>query len=282
MKMLGRIAPLLAALTALALAISCGTQPSQPTPPQAVTAGGPEGTMRAMPDNVPWPPPPSGGGGGGVVPVPWPPSQPTPTPAPSSAPSPAPGPTPTPNPSPVACPASLVLNAAGTPKLLSAATGDWALFGTPLGDYGTDCLVDRLRLSMHVTTAAGFGSAPSTDTPRAQLGICGTGQGWSGCGADHLYSFSGVDAVATGNQLGSSCGDFVFDTGSGTAWDNNAPPAPPYAGTYRFAADSLILDNTRLRNLDLTFLYVFDHPEDAVLECARIEIWTRIARSPAP
>jgi hypothetical protein len=132
---------------------------------------------------------------------------------------------------------------------------------------------------MYVTTATGFGSGPTPFTdPRANMVVCGSGVGFGGCSQSGIYSFQ---FNATGTQIGSSCSDFVFDTAGTTVFDPAAPPTPPYSGTYQW--DPLrfgVGDQWHLNGITYDFGGTSGHPPDTVLQCARIDIKTKIVPVP--
>jgi hypothetical protein len=135
-----------------------------------------------------------------------------------------------------------------------------------------DCFIRDVRITLHITSATGF-----TARPRLFLGHCGsgfntTGGGFSGCSGTTIYDF---DSSASGNQLGTNCSDFAFDTAAGTPLDP-AVVATPYSGTWQLDPDrSGIGRFYNLRGLELDFGSASADPADAVLECARIEITTQ-------
>lgn len=148
------------------------------------------------------------------------------------------------------------------------------LFPEITTNYASSCQLKEVKVTLYVTTVAGF-TSPFFDTPRASLGHCGTGPTWSGCSSTSLYDFN-FSVPATGNALGSSCGDFVFDTRATAPWNPDAPPPPPYSGTFQ-------LDPARngagrpyhLSGLEYD-LMAGGHPDDAILQCARIDITTQV------
>lgn len=155
--------------------------------------------------------------------------------------------------------------------LLSSATNNSAVF-PQLPTYDPHCVVKEISISMQVTTATGF--APNFTNPSAQMGVCGAGVGFTGCIASPLYAFQ---SNASGTRLGTSCSDFVFDTTASTPFNGASPPAPPYSGTYQVdPGRSGVGDLWYLAGLQYEFSYVFNHPPDAMLECATIVITTQI------
>ena len=243
-----------------------------PTPVQPGSGSGPGSSPTPVQPRPigpsPSPTPVQGGGGG----------NPSPSPSPSGTPTPGPTPTPTPTPTPVApCPAILTINAVGTPMLLSDAQFNDAVFPLVTANYDSHCVVKEVKISMHVTTVTGFVGGLGTDytKPTVQLGVCGGGIGFNGCIASRMYSFQ-TPGQASGNQIGTTCSDFAFDTASATVWDPMAPPAAPFSGTYQLdPARSGVGDLWYLKGLQYTVAYSFGHPPDTILECARIDVTTQ-------
>jgi len=129
-----------------------------------------------------------------------------------------------------------------------------------------------------VTTVTGFVQVSATEdytTPNAVLLMCGSGVGFSGCGQSGIYFFDFADP-AGGNQIGTDCGDFAFDTIATTPWEPSSV-TPPYSGTYQWDPGRTgVGDLWRLRGIEYEFVNTFGHPPDAVLECARIEVTTQL------
>ncbi len=134
---------------------------------------------------------------------------------------------------------------------------------------------------MYVTTATGFvAGVPPADYRSPEMGLleCGgavnsSGVSVSGCGSIGTYAFADS---ASGNSIGSTCGDFVFDTTSTNVWSYSAPPAAPYSGTYQLGDGSggLVGLFYTLQGLQLQ-LTQSGHPPDAILQCARVDITTK-------
>jgi hypothetical protein len=295
-----RLAPvlLMAGTIAVTVAVIVACSGPSPTAPSGRTAGPTaarpadvwDGTVTTMASPITFPIPVGGGDfpipvGGGDFPIvggggdvgPTPPPTPTPTADPSAAPSGTPTPPPTPTPTP--CPPTFTVNAPGTPRLFDqgTTTDDIIIVG---GTYGPECRVKDVRISLHVTTATGFVGGIGT-SPGAWMIICGegvnsAGVGFAGCGGSGpLFYFSGT---ATGNELGSNCSNFVFDTTAATPFNPLAPGAPPYAGTYGWDFDGR--DSWFLNDLQLRF--AADGPDDMILQCATLVFTTEIVPFPSP
>jgi hypothetical protein len=165
--------------------------------------------------------------------------------------------------------------------LLSDAINNDALFPPDPSEYDSRCLVKDVKITMHVTTVTGFVQLSATEdytTPSAGVGVCGSGVGFSGCSSSGTYFFDSADP-ATGNQIGTNCGDFVFDTTATTPWEPSSV-TPPYSGTYQWdtgiaGVGGVLGDLWRLRRIEYR-LSGGGHPPDAVLECARIEVTTEL------
>jgi hypothetical protein len=160
---------------------------------------------------------------------------------------------------------------------LSAATGLNSVFPTINTNYADSCRLKDIRFTVRVTSATGF-VAPVFDDPTMSVGHCGATSTSSGCSSDTTYSFL-FPAAATGNTIGgAACGSLVFDTAAAQPeWNRTAPPPAPYTGTFKWdPTRSGIGSDYMLRGLDLDLSYVFNHPPDAVLECAQIVITTKI------
>jgi hypothetical protein len=274
-----RLNPVYPLVGALAVLVACESYRASTTGPDATADGGnartalypiptPVSVPGGNPTTVPVPGGPNVGGGGGG-------GSPSPSPSPSASPTPEPTPTPTPTPT-VPCPPTLTINATSTPMLMSDAANNDALFAKVTANYDTTCVVKDVKVTMRVTTTTGFN--PGFTSPTVQLGVCGSGVGFTGCSASILYSFQ---SNATGTQIGTTCSDFVFDTTATTPFDPAAPPAAPYSGTYQLdAARSGVGDEWHLKDLAYEFINVSGHPADAMLECARIVITTKTIAAP--
>jgi hypothetical protein len=163
------------------------------------------------------------------------------------------------------------------PLSAAAAAGFNHIFPTITTNYGNDCRLADVRFTVRVTSATGY-VAPDFDEPELSVGHCGASPTITGCSATRTFWFR-TPRPATGNTIGgAACGDLVFDTAAAQpAWDGNAPPPPPYTGTFKWdPTRSDIGHDFMLRGLELDLSYVFNHPPDAVLECAQIVIKTKI------
>jgi len=232
---------------------------------------GPSGSSFATPQPGPVGPKP------GQTPGPKPggpkfPGQPTPKPSPTPTPTPVPTPTPTPT---VPCPATLTITSVGTPKFLQAAINNDAVFPQITDNYDNTCVVKDVKIALHLTTPTGFVSTPTDYTdPNLTIGVCGSGVGFSGCSQSGTYSFQ---SNATGNEIGTTCGDFVFNTAATTVFDPAAPPTAPYSGTYQWdAARTGVGDEWHLKGLQYSIINTSNHPPDTTFECAQIDITTQI------
>ncbi len=292
--------------------LACSQQ--SPVAPSGSTHGtSTSGTLTAMasnvpggnPSTVPVPGGPGGGGGGGVpggpgsgggggvpggnpstAPVPGAPGfNPGPgggggTPGPGGGGGGSPSPSPSPSGSPtVPCPTTLTLNATGTPKLLSAATDITSpAFPQITTNYPDTCVVKDVKVTVYLTTVTGFVATPTNYTsPSLSLGVCGSGVTFGGCSSSTLYSFN---FTATGNSIGTTCGDVSFDTTATTVFNPAAPPPAPYSGTYELdPARTGVGDKWLLRDLQYD-LEQGDHPPDTSLRCARIVITTQFVAGP--
>jgi len=170
------------------------------------------------------------------------------------------------------------MTAVGTPVLISAASNNRTLFPEVTTNYGLDCVIDQVKVTLYLTTTIGFINTPSGDyrSPGASISVCGNGVGFSGCTSSSLFFFV---SNATGNQLGSACGNFVFDTTATAPFDATAPPPAPYDGTYQLdPTGSGVGDNWRLKNIQ--FDLSGGGPPDLTLQCAKIDLTTKIVPIP--
>lgn len=257
-----------------------GHSPTTPSfGPSAVPIGpkpGPVGpsTRPVGPSGAPVGPSPTGPVGGGTPPAP------APTTSGGSGGGPGGGGTPTPpggTGGTVPCPGTLTVNAVGVPLLVSDIYLNPNVFPRIATDYVYKCVVKEIKVTMRVTTVTGFVAAPPNDyrTPNMEIVACGSRNGVAGCAGTKTYQFLG-GAVASGNQIGTTCNDFTFDTTATTVWVPSAPPLPPYSGTYQWdPARTGIADLWRLNGLQLEAAG-FVHPPDALLQCARIDITTQM------
>jgi len=141
-------------------------------------------------------------------------------------------------------------------------------------------VIDQVKVSLRVTSTTGFINTPGGDfrSPTVMLILCGSGQNGGGCTQTFLYHFNGT---AQGNSLGGTCGDFVFDTTSSNVFNGSAPGTPPFSGTYQLSPTGLDLPlNWLLKDAKFGFSNTGGHPPDAVLQCARIDITTKIVPVP--
>jgi hypothetical protein len=160
--------------------------------------------------------------------------------------------------------------------LLSAVVFGADVFRPITTNYADDCRLADIRFTVRVTSATGY--VPSILGPKMSVGHCGRTSTASGCSSTPTFSFD-YPAAATGNTIGgAACGNLVFDTAAvQPAWNPAAPPPAPYTGTFKWdPMRNGIGEDYMLRGLDLDLSYVFNHPPDAVLECAQIVITTKI------
>jgi hypothetical protein len=162
--------------------------------------------------------------------------------------------------------------------LLSAVVFGADVFRPITTNYADDCRLADIKFTVRVTSATGY--VPSILSPKMSVGHCGATSTTSGCSSTPTFSFDYLPGPgATGNAIGgAACGGLVFDTAAAPpAWNPAAPPPAPYTGTFQWdPTRSGIGRDYRLRDLDLDLSYVFNHPADAVLECAQIVITTKI------
>lgn len=252
-----------------------GHSPTTPSfGPSAVPIGpkpGPVGpSARPVgPSGAPVGPSPSGPVGGGTPPAP------APTTSGGSGGGPGGG-TPTPpggSGGTVPCPATFTVNAVGLPMLVADTYLNPNVFPRITTDYVHKCVIKEVRVAMRVTTVTGF--VGTYRVPSMEIVACGSRNGVAGCAGSKTYQFLG-GAQASGNQIGTTCSDFVFDTTETTVWVPTAPPLPPYSGTYQWDPARVgVAEPWRLNNL-LFEAAGFTHPPDALLECARIDIETQM------
>jgi hypothetical protein len=157
--------------------------------------------------------------------------------------------------------------------LLSAAmlAGD-KLFPQDTANYDPSCVVKDIKIALHVSTATGFSGLYTQ--PFLQMGASGKGVGFSGGTLSVLYSFK--VPPASGNQIGTTCDDFALDTAATTVFDPAAIP-PPYSGVYQLdAARTGVGREWRLKDIQYDLANASRHPPDTVLQCARIDVTTKI------
>jgi hypothetical protein len=157
---------------------------------------------------------------------------------------------------------------------MTAATSGTPSIAFPnTANYGLDCVISEVKVSLHLTTASGF--LTTTNSPTAMVLLCGSlSGGGGGCTQTTMFQFS---ANATGNQLGSSCSDFSFDTTSSTPFNPLAPGAPPYSGNYSLdPGDSSVGADWHLKNAEFGFSNYSGGPADLTLRCATVDITTKI------
>jgi hypothetical protein len=150
-------------------------------------------------------------------------------------------------------------------------------FATITTNYADDCRLANITFTVSVTSATGYGGTSFGD-PNMTVLHCGRTSTTSGCGQTSTFSFA-APAAATGNSIGgTSCRNLFFDTAAPPpAWNPSAPPPAPYVGKFQWdPARTEIGRDYMLRNLDLDLVNTFDHPPDAVLECAQFVITTKI------
>jgi len=250
-----------------------------PSPGPGVPVPGPVGPSPTRVGPSPGPvgpsPGPVGGGPGGA------PGGPGATPTPGPSGSPGATPTPAPTATPFApCPPTVTVNASGTPRLLSGATGATSVFPFPVTTANIDpnkCALKDIKFTVRLTSVTGYGG-PGFENPTMQVGHCGLTSVSSGCSATPTFEF-GLATPATGNTIGgAACNALVFDTAAPPPpWNSAAPPPPPYTGTFQWDPGRTgVGRDYRLKGLDLDLSYVFEHPADAILECAQIVITTQL------
>jgi len=109
-----------------------------------------------------------------------------------------------------------------------------------------------------------------------EIVACGSRNGVVGCAGSKTYQFLG-GAHASGNQIGTNCTDFVFDTTATTVWVPTAPPLPPYSGTYQWDPARVgVAEPWRLERPSCSRRLVSSIRPTRFLECARIDIETQM------